>query len=68
MDEQKLYIMKNSFGLIKIGISKDPESRANQIRLASGVDVAVEKTFSCKKAYRLEQWLHKQFETASKEG
>ena len=68
MDEQKLYLMKNSFGLIKIGISKDPETRANTLRLASGVAIDVLEIYECKDAYELEQYLHTVFKESRLEG
>lgn len=68
MDEQKLYIMKNSFGLIKIGISKDPLGRANTLRLASGIPVEVIRTIDCPDSYQVEQYLHEQFIDNRQEG
>lgn len=68
MDEQKLYIMKNSFGLIKIGISKDPETRANTLRLASGSAIDVLEVYKCKNARELEQHLHEVFKESRLEG
>ena len=68
VDEQKLYIMKNSFGLLKIGISNCPETRANTLRLSSGVSVEVLKIISCNSAYKVEQWLHSQFKDVRMEG
>lgn len=44
-DEQVLYLMKNSFGLYKIGISREPDNRRRQIQNASGVDVELIRTF-----------------------
>lgn len=68
MSEQKLYIMKNSFGLTKIGVSVDPDRRANEIRLSSGVHVDLLKTFKCKDAYAVEQWLHEEFKCNREHG
>lgn len=60
--------MKNSFGLTKIGISVDPERRANEIRLSSGVPVDIIKTLDCKDSYTLEQWLHEEFKDNREHG
>lgn len=38
LDKCHLYIMKNDFGLYKIGISKDPEARVSQVKNMSGVN------------------------------
>ena len=57
-----LYVMKNTLGLYKIGISSNPESRCNQIRLNSGFDVEVVRVFdTVKPAIKIENFLHKHF-------
>ncbi len=41
MKRQKLYVMQNEIGLVKIGISANPKKRANDIRLNSGIGVTI---------------------------
>lgn len=40
-DEQKVYLIKSQIGLYKIGISKNPEQRKNNLSTAAGVRMAV---------------------------
>ena len=62
MSKQMLYVMKNSVGLYKIGVSNNPERRCNQIRLSSGFDVEVVRVFdTVKPAIKIENFLHKHF-------
>lgn len=71
-DEQKLYLMENDFGLIKIGISKDPTRRCRELQNASGTEVKILNEFKvpamCGSSYELEQSLHKQFKNLRKKG
>jgi len=69
MDKKVLYVMKNSLGVVKIGISNDPERRVKEIRLASGFKTDVIKTFEttlC--AFKVEKALHKHFSHLRLEG
>ncbi|AUR91450.1 hypothetical protein NVP1161O_008 [Vibrio phage 1.161.O._10N.261.48.C5] len=67
---QKLYIMKNAFGLYKIGISKNVEQRRKQLQNTSGVDIEVLETFTTVNitAYEVEQYLHEVFSEFRKNG
>lgn len=61
MARQKIYLMKNDFGLYKIGISNNPVKRANTITNNSGVPTEVVNTWDAYHPYRTEQYLHKNF-------
>ncbi|ROV58045.1 DUF4268 domain-containing protein [Vibrio ponticus] len=59
---QSVYVMKNAFDLIKIGISNNPEHRRRTLQNTSGVPV--ELLFASepsKMAYRIEQQLHSEY-------
>lgn len=45
-EDQVLYLMKNAFGLYKIGISCSPDNRRRQIQNASGVEVELISVFN----------------------
>ena len=45
-DSQNVYVMKNSIGLYKIGISNNPERRKLEIERSSGLDVDIVRLFS----------------------
>lgn len=57
-EPQKLYLMRNDFGLYKVGISHDPESRRAQIENSSGVLTNIVEIFEAADAFRLEQKIH----------
>lgn len=62
MSAQQLYLMENSSGLFKIGISNNPERRLSQIKNASGLSVKLLATWETSEdAYTVEQRLHKKF-------
>lgn len=69
-NSQLLYLMKNSLGIYKIGVSKDPEIRKNQIRLSSGANIEILSSFKPKIncAITLENHLHKKFKKYRKNG
>lgn len=59
MNKQMLYLMKNELGLFKIGISKNPSKRRNEIKNASGVNVELIKAWeTTKQAASVERKLH----------
>lgn len=60
-DQQKLYLLKNSQGLYKIGISKDPFKRAQSLANASGYKISVAAIWEMSSARKQEQDLHKAF-------
>lgn len=60
-DQQKLYLFKNSQGLYKIGISKDPFKRAQSLANASGYKISVSAIWEMPSARKQEQDLHKAF-------
>lgn len=68
LDTQKLYLMHNSFGLHKIGISMDPERRRNEIRLSSGAEVELVKVWECRNARASESNLHGIFSSYRRNG
>ena len=69
VNNQKLYIMHNAFGYMKIGISTDPERRRSKLQNASGVKVEVLFTSqTIGVAKEAEKWLHKHFKKARKMG
>lgn len=57
-EPQKVYLMRNDFGLYKVGISHDPESRRAQIENSSGVLTNIVEIFEAADAFRLEQKIH----------
>lgn len=62
MSAQQLYLMENSTGLFKIGISNSPQRRLSQIKNASGLAVKLLATWeTAEDAYTVEQRLHKKF-------
>lgn len=54
----KIYLMRNDFGLYKIGISINPEDRRAQIENSSGVPTTILDLFDSADAYQEEQALH----------
>ena len=67
-DCQELYVMKNEYGLYKIGISKNPERRKRQLRNAGGVDIKILLSLQVICAREEEKKLHKIFHTSRKQG
>lgn len=57
---QRLYLMKNSNTLNKIGVSKNPLRRKRQIELASGTKVTIIKCWETldANALEVERYLH----------
>lgn len=69
MVAQQLYLMENSAGLFKIGISAKPQRRLSQVKNASGLDVKLLATWETEEdAYTVEQRLHKTFKDQRKHG
>ena len=69
LESQNVYIMKNSVGLYKIGISNNPERRLRQIENSSGLDVSIVRLFSVKtKARSVEAFLHEKLKDYRKNG
>lgn len=69
MSAQQLYLMENSTGLFKIGISVSPQRRLSEIKNASGLDVKLLATWETEEdAYTVEQRLHKKFKSQRKHG
>ena len=65
-DIQSVYIMVNELGLIKVGISKNPEKRKGQIARVSGVPVSLHSTYKVRlpmKAYAVEARIHKKLDS-----
>lgn len=61
-DKQKLYLMKNEFGMLKIGISSNPNKRRTDLMNSSGIDIDLLGVWNITgSAYDVEQKLHKQF-------
>jgi hypothetical protein len=60
---QDLYLLEDSYGKYKIGISKDPFSRANFLKNASGSEVKVVAIWDTKliKARQVETDLHRRY-------
>lgn len=54
----KIYLMRNEFGLYKIGISIDPEARRAQVECSSGVPTTLLELFDSLDAYQEEQAIH----------
>lgn len=66
---QQLYLMENSTGLFKIGISQSPERRLSQIKNASGLTVKLLAVWDTEEDARtVEQRLHKKFKDKRKHG
>lgn len=66
--KQKIYLMKNDFGLHKIGISLNPKKRAMEVSNSSGVPTEVVSVWESYNAYATEQRLHKHFSAKRKSG
>jgi len=65
-DGQKLYLMSNG-DFIKIGISKNPEKRANQIQTGNPKQVKVVKTWQTENPLETEKAIHaKLFDNAAR--
>ncbi len=60
-DLQKLYLLKNTENLYRIGISKDPFKRAQSLANAGGYKIAVVAVWELPMALKQEQELHKVF-------
>jgi len=67
-DTQELYVMKNEYGLYKIGISKDPERRRRQLKNAGGVGIDLLISLRVLSAREEEKKLHQRFKTSRKQG
>lgn len=68
-DSQNVYVMKNSIGLYKIGISNNPERRLREIERSSGLDVDIVRLFSVRtNARSVEAFLHKKLKDYRKNG
>ena len=65
---QELYLMVNSLGVHKIGISLNPEDRANTIKLNSGFETRVLQQYCTPDAPLLEQLLHDHYKDQRLEG
>lgn len=65
---KKLYLMQNSQGLFKIGISVDPAKRARTLTNSSGYGVAVVAAWLIIDAMKEEKSLHKIFKKYRKYG
>lgn len=64
-----LYVMRNEFGLVKIGISKRPERRVRTVACSSGVPTELISVYeTTEDAYQVEQELHLIFEKHRKVG
>lgn len=66
--KQKIYLMKNDLGLYKIGISKHPSKRANDLSNQSGVRVTLLRQWDSYNAYNTEQILHVRYSKQRKCG
>lgn len=53
-----LYVMQNSLGLYKIGISTNADRRLKQVVASSGLPVNLLKQYKTKDARNLEKYLH----------
>jgi len=61
-EKQKLYLMKNDFGLYKIGISKEPTRRVAEIRNSSGIGAELLHVWEVKgDAITIERRLHQRY-------
>jgi predicted GIY-YIG superfamily endonuclease len=68
-EKQKLYLMKNDFGLYKIGISKEPTRRVAEIRNSSGIGVEILHVWEVKDdAATIERRLHQRYREHRKYG
>ena len=68
-NEQQLYLMKNDFGLYKIGISLNPKKRRLDIQNNSGVGTQIVKTWDTTRlAFDVEQALHRELDKFRKHG
>lgn len=65
---QSLYLMKNSLGLYKVGISHNPESRRRQLQNAGGHNVQLIRIWNVCHAYYIEQKIHREFERVRMRG
>lgn len=62
IDDQKLYLLRNSQGMFKIGISKNPFKRASTLSNSSGYKIEVQGVWEMVSARKQEQELHKIFD------
>lgn len=65
---QQVYLMKNSLGLFKVGISNNPGKRCRDISNSSGFPVEVVKVWSALNARRTERQLHNHYADLRKNG
>ncbi|MGF1689530.1 GIY-YIG nuclease family protein [Photobacterium japonica] len=66
---QKVYVMLNELGLVKIGISKDPEQRAHQLANTSGFTVDLKwQSEPLGVAHSIEQSVHKHLSASRMRG
>lgn len=68
LSDKKLYLLQNSNGLFKIGISVDPYKRARTLANASGYQIDVIAMWEMLDSYGQEQNLHKIFKRYRKAG
>lgn len=69
-DKQRLYLMKNSLQLSKIGIAINPESRRRSLETSSGLSIDLVKCWQVLDgtALQAEQYLHRLYARRRKEG
>lgn len=63
-----LYIILMESGLVKIGVSSNPESRFKKIEKSSGFKISKIKIFNVKRAFKIESELHKYFSVCKTQG
>lgn len=69
LSNQQLYLMENSVGLFKIGISVSPQRRLAEIKNSSGLVVKLLAVWETEEdAFTVEQRLHKKFKSQRKHG
>lgn len=67
--DQKVYLMKNSLGLYKIGIAKDPAKRASSLSCTSGIPVQLIAFWEVEEAaLTVERHLHSVFKSKRQAG
>jgi len=65
---QQLYLMRNSIGLHKVGISNHPEQRRRTLSKTSGLPIILIRTWYAPNALVLEGMVHTHFKDRRKEG
>ena len=63
----KLYLMKNSKGLYKIGISNNPSRRVKEVERTAKTSTRIIACYPLLFSYQIEQRLHKRFSHKSKQ-